>query len=223
MEDEVVRRRKWMTRERFLDLLARRTSFQVRNRRRWPSTSATCARDGAAPGRRKLSYPSAALIVSGIAGLRRFGTLAQALAVLYGINPSSSPWCPGPLGTGQGGGEDRFLGFVAVGALAAQPTGRSTSSRSCSPRHRRRFLALGDGAEARGVSGSCRCSGRPRRRPGRRRRYIRARRSSSLSLKIGSDAVRERLCPAGISPGGPRRTARMADEAHFSMRSRSGR
>ena len=41
MEDEIVRRRRWMTRDDFLDLLGATTSFPVPTQPRWRSTSDT--------------------------------------------------------------------------------------------------------------------------------------------------------------------------------------
>ena len=46
MEDEVVRHRQWVTREKFLDLLGAANLIPARVRRRWRSSSATCAKAG---------------------------------------------------------------------------------------------------------------------------------------------------------------------------------
>ena len=126
MEDEVVRRRRWMTRERFLDLLGATNLIPGPNstemaihigylRAGWSGLllAGTC-----------FILP-AALIVSGIAwAYVRFGALPQALAVLYGIKPVIIAVVVQALwGLGKTAVKTRFLGFVAVGALGASLLG----------------------------------------------------------------------------------------------------
>lgn len=127
MEDEVVRRRKWMTREKFLDLLGATNLIPGPN-----STEMAIHIGYLRAGSSGLLVAGtcfilpATLIVSGIAwAYVRFGTLPQALAVLYGIKPViiavvvvQALW-----GLGKTAVKTRFLGFVAVGALGASLLG----------------------------------------------------------------------------------------------------
>ncbi|MGZ6125016.1 MAG: chromate efflux transporter [Myxococcales bacterium] len=126
MEDEVVRRRRWITRERFLDLLGATNLIPGPNstemaihvgylRAGWPGLllGGTC-----------FILP-AALVVSAIAwAYVRFGTLPQAEGVLYGIKPViiavvlQALW-----GLAKAAVKTRFLALVALGALAASLLG----------------------------------------------------------------------------------------------------
>jgi chromate transporter len=126
MEDEVVRRRKWMTRERFLDLLGATNLIPGPN-----STEMAihigylrAGWSGLLVAGTSFIVP-AALIVSAIAwAYVRFGALPQALAVLYGIKPVIIAVVVQALwGLGKTALKTRFLGFVAVGALAASLLG----------------------------------------------------------------------------------------------------
>jgi chromate transporter len=126
MEDEVVRRRKWMTREKFLDLLGATNLIPGPN-----STEMAIHIGYLRAGSSGLLVAGtcfilpAALIVSGIAwAYVRFGTLPQALAVLYGIKPVIIAVVVQALwGLGKTAVKTRFLGFVAVGALGASLLG----------------------------------------------------------------------------------------------------
>jgi hypothetical protein len=60
MEDEVVRRRQWLTRAQFLDYLGATNLIPAPARPSWPSTSATPGRGGpgsSSPGRRSSCRP----------------------------------------------------------------------------------------------------------------------------------------------------------------------
>ena len=46
METEVVRKRQWLTRQQFLDLLGAANLIPGRPQQKWQSTWASCARDG---------------------------------------------------------------------------------------------------------------------------------------------------------------------------------
>jgi chromate transporter len=126
MEDEVVRRRKWMTREKFLDLLGATNLIPGPN-----STEMAIHIGYLRAGSSGLLVAGtcfilpAALIVSGIAwAYVRFGTLPEALAVLYGIKPVIIAVVVQALwGLGKTAVKTRFLGFVAVGALGASLLG----------------------------------------------------------------------------------------------------
>jgi chromate transporter len=126
MEEEVVRRRGWMAREEFLDLLGATNLIPGPN-----STEMAIH-----VGYRRAGWPGlfvaglcfilpAALIVLGIAwAYVRFGTLPEADAVLYGIKPvviavvAQALW-----GLGRTAVKNVFLGCVAVAALAASLLG----------------------------------------------------------------------------------------------------
>ena len=126
MEDEVVRRRRWISRERFLDLLGATNLIPGPNstemaihvgylRAGWPGLllAGTC-----------FILP-ATLLVGAIAGAYvRFGALPQAQGILYGIKPViiavvlQALW-----GLGKAAVKTRFLALVAVATLAASLLG----------------------------------------------------------------------------------------------------
>jgi chromate transporter len=87
MEDEIVRRRGWLTREAFLDYLARPTSSPGPRRPSWPSTWARARRLARAarwPG--ACFILPAALIVGALAwAYVRYGALPEATGLLYGV------------------------------------------------------------------------------------------------------------------------------------------
>ena len=126
MEDEVVRRRGWMTRERFLDLLGATNLIPGPNstemaihigldRARWA---------GLVVAGVSFILP-AVLIVTAIAwAYVRFGTLPEVAGVLHGVKPVivavviQALW-----GLGRSAVKTPFLGAVAAAALAASLAG----------------------------------------------------------------------------------------------------
>src|SRR6202142_960551 len=126
MEDELVRRRRWLSREQFLDLLG------ASNLIPGPSSSELAIHIGyLCAGWRGLLIAGtcfilpAALMVAGIGWLYvRFGRLPATAGILYGIKPVvigvvlQALW-----GLGRTAVKTRFLGFVAVLALVLSVLG----------------------------------------------------------------------------------------------------
>lgn len=126
MEEEVVRRRRWMSREQFLDYLGATNLIPGPNSTElaihighdkggWPGLLAA----GAA-----FILP-AAIIVSAIAwGYRRYGTLPEVSGVLYGIRPIviaiilQALW-----NLGRAAVKSRWLALLSVGAVVAVAAG----------------------------------------------------------------------------------------------------
>lgn len=120
MEDEVVRRRKWLSREKFLDLLGATNLIPGPN-----STELAIH-----IGHQRAGWPGlivagvsfilpAALIVTAFAwAYMRFGKLPQTAAVLYGVKPviiaivMQALW-----GLGKTAVKTKFLGFIGVAVL----------------------------------------------------------------------------------------------------------
>ena len=122
MEDEVVRRRGWLTREQFLDYLGATNLIPGPNstelaihigygRRGWPGLLV------AGVG---FILP-AALIVTGLAGAYvRFGTVPAATGVLYGVKPVVIAVVVQALwGLGRSALKTSWLGVLGVGAVIA--------------------------------------------------------------------------------------------------------
>ena len=122
MEDEVVRRRQWMTRERFLDLLGATNLIPGPN-----STEMAIHIGHARRGAGGLIVAGvcfivpAALIVSAIAWVYvRYGTLPAVTGVLYGVKPVIIAVVVQALwGLGKSAAKDRWLAALGVAALAA--------------------------------------------------------------------------------------------------------
>jgi chromate transporter len=126
MDDEIVRRRRWIGREQFLDLLGATNLIPGPNstemaihvgylRAGWPGllVAGTC-----------FILPAAFLVGAVAWAYVRFGTLPQAVAVLYGIKPViigvvfQALWALAKTAV-----KSRFLALVAVAALAATLAG----------------------------------------------------------------------------------------------------
>src|SRR4051794_23825402 len=126
MEDEVVRRRGWMTHERFLDLLGATNLIPGPNstelaihighdRRRWAGlvVAGVCF------------IVPAVLVVTAIAwGYVRYGALPEVTGVLYGVKPVIIAIVVQALwGLGKTAIKTWFLGVIAALALAASLAG----------------------------------------------------------------------------------------------------
>jgi len=126
MEDEVVRRRHWMTRERFLDLLGATNLIPGPNSTEmaihighqqagWP---------GLVVAGSVFIIPAAAITLLFAWAYERFGSLPQAAGLLYGVKPViiavvlQALW-----GLGRTAVKTRFLAFVGVSAVAANALG----------------------------------------------------------------------------------------------------
>jgi len=126
MEDEVVTRRKWMSREKFLDLLGATNLIPGPNstemaihvgheRAGWPGLVVA----GVA-----FILPAAAIVTAIAWAYVRFGALPQAEGILYGVKPViiavvlQALW-----GLGKTAVKNRFLGVVAAACLAASLAG----------------------------------------------------------------------------------------------------
>jgi chromate transporter len=126
MEDEVVRRRHWMTRERFLDLLGATNLIPGPNSTEmaihighqqagWPGLLVA----GSA-----FIIPAAAITLLFAWAYQRFGSLPQTAGLLYGVKPViiavvlQALW-----GLGRTAVKTRFLAFVGVSAAAANAVG----------------------------------------------------------------------------------------------------
>jgi len=138
--------------------------------------------------------------------------LAQALAVLYGIKPVIIAVVVQALwGLGKAAVKTGFLGFVAVGALAASLLGVNELAVLFAGGIAVAFWRWAMERRHAGVSAFMPLLGTA---------AATAPAAAGVTfglwplflvfLKIGS-VLFGGLCPAGISPGGPRRTARMAD------------
>lgn len=128
MEEEVVRRRRWMSRERFLDLLAASNLI--------PGPSST--EMGIYIGHLRAGWPG--LVVAGVCFIApamlltlalawaysRYGSLPQAEAVLHGVKPviiavvAQALWS-----LGRAAMKTRWLAAVALGAGVASALGAS--------------------------------------------------------------------------------------------------
>jgi chromate transporter len=126
MEDEVVRRRAWMTRERFLDLLG------ATNLIPGPNSTELAIHIGHA----RAGYPGllvaglafivpAVLIVTALAwAYVRYGAIPEVAAVLYGVKPVIIAVVVQALwGLGKTAMKTRFLVAIAVAAFAASLAG----------------------------------------------------------------------------------------------------
>ncbi len=126
MEDEVVRRRRWLTRERFLDLLGATNLIPGPNSTEmaihighqqagWPGLLVA----GSA-----FIIPAATLTLVFAWAYQRFGSLPQAEGLLYGVKPViiavvlQALW-----GLGRIAVKSRFLTLVGVSAVAANALG----------------------------------------------------------------------------------------------------
>jgi chromate transporter len=126
MEDEVVDRRGWLTRERFLDLLGATNLIPGPN-----STEMAIHIGHARAGAAGLVVAGACFILPAtlIVGLCakayvKFGALPQAQAILYGVKPVIIAIVLQALWRlGRTAGKTRFLVFVAVAAAAASLAG----------------------------------------------------------------------------------------------------
>ena len=89
MEDELVRRRKWLSREKFLDLLGASSLIPGPVRANSQSTSDICAEDGRdlPVGGICFILPAAILVAFIAWAYVRFGHLPAVAGVLYGVKP----------------------------------------------------------------------------------------------------------------------------------------
>ena len=126
MEDEVVRRRRWMPREQFLDLLGATNLIPGPN-----STELAIHIGHARAGWAGLVVAGACFILPAVAIVTaiawayvRFGTLPQVAGILAGVKPVVIAVVVQALwGLGKTAIKSWFLGVVAVGALAASLLG----------------------------------------------------------------------------------------------------
>jgi chromate transporter len=91
MEDELVRRRQWLSREKFSTCSAQAISSQARVQANWLFISVTCAgwRGPLIDG--SFFILPAALMVAGLGWIYfHFGRLPATVGILYGIKPVSS-------------------------------------------------------------------------------------------------------------------------------------
>ena len=151
MEEEFVRRRRWLSHQEFLDMLGASNLVPVRVRRKWRFASVINERLERAGNRRRMLHRSGDADGDGVrVGLLGFGIASSNSRRSTGSNPVIIAVVLQALWTLARGNRDEFLAAIGPPRDGGRPCRRKPAARSCWPPYRDDAASMESGNAASG-------------------------------------------------------------------------